>query len=571
MPSPAIAEAVQPADPQAVALPDRFHPAVLSIASALLLWFAFPTNPWSWLAWVGLVPLLLLVRSTRAPRAIYCGSWLGSMIYWLLSIYWISVTDPDAGLAWVVMALALSCWWPGFLVLARLAVGRLGLPLMAAAPVLWVGLEYVRAHILTGFPWYYLAHSQHQVLPLIQIADITGALGISFLIVLVNAWLVDVLTVPLVRPAASGSGVRPALGQVVRAVVVVAAVGATLAYGAYRLASAQFRDGPRLALLQSNIEQQRKMAPDYDALLAVYKSLVAQALRDNERLDLIVWPETSYPYQFVARDPQLSDAGYEQQARQLDPDRGRDFWEDWGGSVSSYLHSWTDQIKVPMLVGVVTYDFHRRGFAKYNTALLFQPGLREIQRYAKIHLVPFGEYVPFLKTVPWLKVLTPYRGSYVPSLSFGREPTWFALGPYRLASAICFEDTIPQAVRRFFSGQGAAQPPDVLLNLSNDGWFRGTSEHDMHLAISVFRAVENRVPLARAVNTGMSALVDGNGRVLALKPKLTAGVLSGVVPLDDRVSLYSAWGDWLGLGCLAATALVLPAGGFRSLRTRRKA
>ena len=107
-----------------------------------------------------------------------------------------------------------------------------------------------------------------------------------------------------------------------------------------------------------------------------------------------------------------------------------------------------------------------------------------------------------------------------------------------------------------------------MLNLSNDGWFHGSSEHDMHLAISVFRAVENRVPLARAVNTGISALIDGNGRVLDALPKLTEGVLTGTVPLDDRTSLYSAWGDWLGLFCLAVSIGLLPLALARDLLAR---
>jgi apolipoprotein N-acyltransferase len=134
------------------------------------------------------------------------------------------------------------------------------------------------------------------------------------------------------------------------------------------------------------------------------------------------------------------------------------------------------------------------------------------------------------------------------------------VGPYRLATAICFEDTVPQVVQRFFRGPGAA--PDVLLNLSNDGWFArlfengtqvGSSEHDMHLAISVFRTIEHRIPLARAANTGISAIVDGNGRVRASVPSTKEDVLIGVLPLDDRTALYSAWGDWLGQGCLAVS------------------
>ena len=159
-----------------------------------------------------------------------------------------------------------------------------------------------------------------------------------------------------------------------------------------------------------------------------------------------------------------------------------------------------------MLVGAVTYDFRRDGPSKYNSAILFSPGAEAIQSYHKVHLVPFGEYVPLIESLPWLTVLTPYRGTQVPNLTFGR------------AAGVVPARAVPPRRRHLLRGHRApgrppllprrreGRQPDLVLNLSNDGWFHGSSEHDMHLAISVFRAVENRVPLARAVNTGISAL-----------------------------------------------------------------
>jgi apolipoprotein N-acyltransferase len=224
-----------------------------------------------------------------------------------------------------------------------------------------------------------------------------------------------------------------------------------------------------------------------------------------------------------------------------------------------------------MLIGALTYDFQRDGFKKYNSSLLIEPGVATIQSYHKLHLVPFGEYVPLVEVLPWLTALTPYRGTHVPSLSFGREAAWFTLGPFGFAAAICFEDTVPQVVRRFFDERESGRPPDLLINQSNDGWFHGSAEHDMHLAVSIFRAIENRVPLARAVNTGVSAFIDGNGRILDSLPKLREGVLTGTIQLDDRTSLYSSWGDWLGLSCLAITIGLAPLAWSRSVFPRRQA
>jgi len=535
------------------------HPVVPALCSALLLWFSFPPASWGWLAWVALAPLFLLVRSERSRWAIYCGAWAGGLLFWLLSIHWVRLTDPTAWLAWLVMALFLSLWWPAFLFVTRLAVRRLKLPMMVAAPVVWVGLEFLRAFVLTGFPWYYLAHSQYRYLHLIQISDFSGSLGLSFLVAMANACWVDLLTRPLFRPTPRGTRLAPA--QALRLTVLALSMAATLGYGAYRLSTAQFRTGPRLALLQSNIKQEYKTKRSPEEILATYQRLVVKALSADPPPDLIVWPETSYPYGFVALDPLLDSASFAAQVKSLDSKGSVEFWLDKLQRVSSQLHGWVDSAKIPMLVGSLYYDFHRTGLSRYNAAILFEPGSQAIQTYFKLHLVPFGEYVPLIQTFPWLIALTPFRGTdHVPGLSFGREPRWFDMKGVRFATAICFEDSLPDVVRRFFAETRDGHPPDILINISNDGWFQWSDELDMHLAVSVFRAVENRVPLARAVNTGISALIDGNGRIDAQLPKNTEGVLVGSVWLDDRVSMYTSWGDWPGQACLLISIGLLPLG-----------
>ena len=225
-----------------------------------------------------------------------------------------------------------------------------------------------------------------------------------------------------------------------------------------------------------------------------------------------------------------------------------------------------------MLVGTLTYDHRPSGLFKYNSAALFEPKKNEVQSYHKFHLVPFGEYVPMIETLPWMRIFMPFNGpdAYVPSLNYSEHPTVLKLGPYKIATAICFEDTVPHVVKRFFHNPPSGQSPDVLLNLSNDGWFKDSWEQETHLAVSIFRAVENRVPLARAANTGVSAIVDGNGRVLEKLRTLQEGVVSGILPLDDRDSLYASWGDWFGLSCLAITIGLGPVGLVRVKIERRR-
>ena len=236
------------------------HPVAAGLTSGLLLWSAFPPVEWSWLCWLALVPLFWLAIQSGPRLRLYLGAWAGGLVFWLLSVQWVRLTDPTAWLAWLAMAVTLSLWWPVFLALTRLAVFRLAIPLMMAAPILWVGMEYVRAHFLSGFPWYYLGHSQYRFLTLIQIADTTSALGVSFLIALVNAWMVDLLSLPLLRRTANGP--RLTARQTVRTGTVALLLGGSLIYGTFRLSTAQFRAGPRLALLQTNFEQRYKQGAD---------------------------------------------------------------------------------------------------------------------------------------------------------------------------------------------------------------------------------------------------------------------------------------------------------------------
>lgn len=337
-------------------------------------------------------------------------------------------------------------------------------------------------------------------------------------------------------------------------------LGASLCYGAIRVSTATFRDGPKLALLQSNIAQRHKQKGDPAAIKARLVGLVEQALVHRDRPDLIVWPETAYPYRYIVIDPAVDTETLQNQVRTISTQITPAEWQKTQRLVIEDLNDLTAKANVPMLVGSIYYHHRKPSLEKYNSALLLRPGFSGIDFYHKMHLVPFGEYVPFIGALPWLSILTPYHGQRVPNLSFGHDPRCLRLGSTVLAVTICFEDTVPQVVARFFPNDGKVGEPDVLINLSNDGWFHGSAELDMHLAIGVFRAVEHRIPLARAVNTGLTALVDSNGEIRAALAKETDGVLSITVPLDDRASTYSRLGDWLGLSCLAVTIGLVPIG-----------
>ncbi len=551
------------------------HPIGLALVSAGLLWVTFPPLGWHAAAWFALVPLFLCVANSVPRRSVVVGSMLAGFAFWLLAVQWVLATDSDAWPGWLAMALALSLFWVAFAWASRSILRRTALPLSVVAPVVWVALEYLRAHVLTGFPWYYLAHSQYQQIYWTQIADLTGSLGLSLLIAAVNAVVAECL-IPFFPPLnpdqtpGSGSGWRRIpRGTRVRAGLVVLSLGATLAYGVYRVQSTTFRPGPRVAMLQSSEVQQYNPAQRKPAhtLHRLYLQMVENALADPTKPDLVVWPETAFPYGLFTIDPEMAPKALDDQARGYDVDSlGADIKLRREQNNAEFRRI-IDRYKVPMMIGVTTHEFAAAGYARYNSAVLFRPE-GQPQSYHKLHLVPFGEYIPLIDLFPWLIKLTPFTLDQMPTLRFGDSPTWFDLGSYRLAAAICFEDTIPHVVRRFFSEVPDDAQPDLIVNLSNEGWFHATSEHEMHLAISSFRCIENRVPMARAVNTGVSAMIDGNGTIVRSVAPNKQEVLTAVTPLDDRTALYSRWGDWLGQGSLAGTIGLLVLGWIAPKRSR---
>ena len=562
--------------------------------TGLLLWLSFPPAELGWIAWFALVPLATLIRARWRSQPIYRTAWAGGLVFGLLAVQWLRYTD-DTGLAgyyaWWTLAIYLSFYFPAFLLVARMAVLRFHVPAILTIPVVWVGLEYLRSWLFSGFPWYYLGHTQYHWTTLIQIADLEGAYGVSLLVALVNGWLFDMLNVPLLRPARSGARLAPQ--QIWRLGLTFGALLVSLAYGWIRLEQVQSRPGPRVALIQTNVPQQIKIDPKqtsqirrgYDKLLRqAARELDAEAQKDDQPVpSLIIWPETVLRFPFYQLDPDLTDAGLRRWYPDLDAgevratvSRMRDYLAyDWplilaeAKPATGEPYAGKPRVRraaltqAAMLIGVNLEHIAPDRIRQRNSALLVFSDGTMARPYHKVHLVPWGEYLPLADWLPWLHVLTPHASADY-GLEPGSEPVRFDWEGYRLGVLICFEDTVPWAARAYLR----SDPVDILVNISNDGWFGGSAELDVHLAISVFRAVECRRPLVRAVNTGCSAIIDSSGRVLRVassqsgKRKLAEDVVVGSVPLDHRqsLSLYVRWGDWVGQGALGATTLVVVCG-----------
>ena len=552
----------------------------MSLLSGLLLWLSFTPVNASALAWLAPLPLLLLVRIEERTRWMYPAIYFGSLVSQLSMLQWMRLGDPTMYIAWWALSVYLACYAAAFVAVSRVAVHRWSLPLVAVAPVVWTGLEYVRAHFMTGFAWYFLGHSQYRWLELIQISDLVGAYGVSFIIVLSasalalmipHSWLIRFqLALPSTGPLVA-SGLT--LSQLVQITAAFAIFASTLGYGYVRRSQADFRPGPRIALIQGNfVASLREEPASHDDVYLTHLRLNSRAVR--EQAQIIIWPEGMFPWPIMSSAGDLSD----DELRELVPSVKPEMWRD--NTVSSVLLEESQRSGAALIFGINSVEASHNNVAQHNSAVFVRPDVGIAGRYDKMHLVPFGEYIPLAQVLPWLKAFSPYSDSS--GLVAGTNPSIFEYQGWRMAPVICFEDTVPHLVRNIVaagSDSEKGEPVDVLVNLTNDGWFHGSSELDQHLITASFRAVECRTPLVRAVNTGISAVIDGDGairepevfidgdarknqdkppRTTSRDPRTGAwykqlnAALVHTVPLDSRRSLYVRYGDWFAGLCAAA-------------------
>jgi apolipoprotein N-acyltransferase len=563
---------------------------LLGAMTGCLLWASFTPLDYGPLAWLALVPIIALIRIPLPTRSMYRALFLTALVYEVATLQWMRLGDPTMYIAMAALATYCALYVPIFVALARFACHRLSIPLVIAVPVLWTGLEYFRAYLGTGFAWFLLGHSQYRWLELIQISDLVGAYGVSFVVAMANAslagliplrWLQKLrLLTPQGALLQSAVPFRHALMPLAASAVVVAAV---IGYGAIRRSQAEFRPGPRVALIQGNFDAyvptSKRPPHDQEELLLTHLRLTGLAVR--EQPDLVVWPEAMYPYVLLDAEPGMTD----DQLRELTPgvDADPNIWRE--GFVRHELARESQRAGAALLWGIHAAHAEPRGILQYNSAAFVTPERGLVGRYDKRHLVPFGEYLPLRNALPFLQHFTPYGGNA--GLQAGARPAVFDYKDWRFAPVICFEDTVPHVVRQAVAAGPTAETPrkvDVAVNLTNDGWFHGSSELDQHLITAAFRAVECRTPLVRAVNTGISAIIDGDGairepdvfidgdwrkdsseppRKSLRDPKsgkwrrqMTAALIH-TVPLDNRTSFYVRFGDWFAGACSLGVVITM--------------
>jgi apolipoprotein N-acyltransferase len=533
------------------------------LASALMLTLIQEPVGWWALAWVSLVPFILACAPEGRLRDLVIISFFVSLVYWLGNLYWMGYVTV---VGWLAFCIYTALLWP-LLVVGLRFCRRRRIPLFLAVPVLFVGAERLQGFFLGGFFWRYLGHSQYANVALIQIADIFGAAGVSFLVGMVNGLAAELIL------AARGRALLKMRVLVQTAIVCCAVVGA-IVYGQWRINEADefVESGPLVASVQSNVPQLVKQS--FQAEDAIFEDLMEQSQQAAEAgAELIIWPETMAQAILEPQVLRLLDAShpykvFDKAIRELA--EGRAF----------------------MLVGAygrvvqITEDFDMRVAQKYNSAFLYKPdGSEAAQTYRKIHLVPFGEVLPF-RNIGWLHNLLikigPYDFDY--TLDAGSEYTAFEMAggqaqrgrAYRFSVLICYEDAVPELTRRFVLDEKGGKRIDWLVNISNDGWFvrfkNGrffpSTELAQHTAICVFRAVENRLSVVRSVNTGISCLIDTTGRIRdgfvagnlphrAMARTACGGWFVDRVPIDERITIFSRCGQWLDFLCAGCFFLII--------------
>ena len=480
----------------------RLQQTGLAALSGILLALAFPKVDWNILAWVAFVPLLWIIQGQTVWRAFTLG-WIAGMGFYLGTLYWIVHTiGLYSNIPYLIavgplllMCAILAAYTAVFTAGLRIYAQH-GLPIMLLGPLLWVALEWVRSFFFIGFPWVSLGYSQYNFLNLIQFVEFTGMYGLSALVVFGNIVLFSVL-----------SRQGPGRGRLL--LVLLLLITGLWGWGGWRreqLAALPKTHTLRVGVAQGNIAQDKKWDADYqETTLARYEQLTRRVA--EQTVDLIVWPEASIPFFFQ------SDVTY----------RGR-------------LPDLVQETKTPLLFGSPAFLRNGTDITLFNRAYLMSPETTILGQYDKIILTPFGEYIPFQSSIlffldKWVEGI----GDFAP----GTTPTVFSLPFGEFGVLICYEGVFPDLARRFVQN-GAT----LLVNMTNDAWFGETSAPYQHLAMEAMRAVENRVPLVRAANTGISAIVGIDGQVQAQTALSETAFLAEEIAWPQVTSVYTQCGDW---------------------------
>jgi len=497
----------------------EYLPAVLS---GILIMLAFPMFDLYLLAWVAFIPFLLSLWKKTPGEAFQTGFVFG-IVYFFGTLYWIYHSiNFYGGLSFVSsisVVLLLCCYlsmYPAvFAYFFSSFIKKSKLPALLIGPVLWVVLEFIRSYAFTGFPWSSIGYSQYKFLPVIQISDITGVYGISFLVLAFNCAVVDLL---LFNSRVRKTPLFPLSYTLIGFTMFVLALASSLGYGFWRLGQERPGHMVKAGVVQGNIEQDKKWEPAFQKyVMETYTGLTLEAAKTSP--DLIIWPETAVPF-FFGDDKENTEQ----------------------------LVQFQKTLNTHLLFGsVLTKKKAPDQTFLTNSVLLLDKEGKIAYQYDKIHLVPFGEYVPLRSLLFFIDKLVVGIGDYLPGDQYIRAETEFG----SFGAMVCYEIIFPGLVRKFYVKNG-----DFIVTVTNDAWFGKTAGPYQHFSMAVFRAIENRKPVLRSANTGISGFIDSNGRITAKTELFKRQVLSGDIKTDNTLSFYSHYGDLFAYFCMVISVLL---------------
>ncbi|MBN1154031.1 apolipoprotein N-acyltransferase [candidate division KSB1 bacterium] len=479
-----------------------------SILTGVLISFSFPPFKLGFLAYIALVPFFLLLHDASMKEAARW-SYVTGLFVNIGTLYWINwVTIPGAVAAILVLPFYFVLF-AVFYVFLRMRLGES--KVFFVIPFLWTGIEYLRSLGVLGFPWTSLAYSQSYYLSLIQYVSFTSIFGVSFWVVCINVVLLMIF-------AYFKDGRR----LTILIIVLILLFVLPWLYGRWVMPDDTTTDeNIRIAVVQGNIDPFLKSDEDYwDENFEIYSDLSRQAAEHD--IQLLIWPETAMPC-YLRYTPQ-----YHQR-----------------------LKAFGEELDLPLITGAHDVTFLKTGnYRTFNSVFCLIPRRHGMQSYSKLHLVPFGERVPFTDIFPqfkrFLESFELGEGNFspgdemvtfhIPIKKNDEEPRYKYL---KAPVVICFESLFPDLVRKFVIHDEA----ELLIIITNDAWFKRSSAPYHHAQASVFRAIENRISIARAANTGISMFVDPYGRTISSTPIFEPQYLVSDVPLNPRRSFFVRYGN----------------------------
>ncbi len=527
--------------------------ARMAAMSCALLWISQPPCGLWPLALIAVVPWLrLATASGKITKRGYLILWAASTLYWLLSLQGLRHAHPAMFLCWMALAAYLATYHLLFVGIVRQMLSR-SVPLIVAAPIAWVGQECLRNYLLTGISAVMLGHSMADVPTMVQIADSFGTYGVSFVIVMVNVAALALLEV-LQR--------TKTLKQAFVAWIAAAtAVAATIGYGEYRLRQPLGESTATFALIQRDEEVEYGQPLDHE--VAMFQNYARQSVESvralQQKVDAVVWPESMFsggsPWMIAEADAKVPEQAsmtateFQQAVRE-----GRKYFLERARYVQDAIASTTADKRSPQMLvgcGVVRYGDVPDVF---SGVISIRPDGSIEDWYGKTHLVMFGEYIPIAPYIPGLRSLVPAGMG----LQTGPGAKRFMVGDTSVAPNICIETAVERVcVNQLATLRTGGSLPDVIITVTNDGWFDDSSVIDHHLRCAQLVAVGCRRPILSAANNGPTAWIDSRGQIVQRLATGTNGALIAKPNRDPRVSLYTRIGDWPARLCTLLCTLSL--------------